>query len=196
ILYYNGKPRLIDVGVDTYTAKTFSDERYSIWTMQSGYHNLPTINGSDQKDGVEFKAKNSIYESDEEKVFYSLDISDAYPKEAKVSKWKRNYTLLRGKSFEISDSYSLLERVGETYLNFMVASEPKILKSGQLRIGQRKDALLMQYNSEVLNPEIEKIVIAEDSKLYPIWGGELYRIKFNVLKNLLEQDVKISVIPD
>src|SRR5690606_32488668 len=33
ILYYKNRPLLIDVGVEFYTAKTFSDERYQIWTM-------------------------------------------------------------------------------------------------------------------------------------------------------------------
>ncbi len=42
-LYKDGKPFLIDLGVETYSAKTFSNRRYEIWTMQSGYHNLPTF---------------------------------------------------------------------------------------------------------------------------------------------------------
>ena len=42
-LYINNTPMLIDAGVGTYTRQTFSSERYSIWTMQSNYHNLPMI---------------------------------------------------------------------------------------------------------------------------------------------------------
>ena len=37
IVYADGEPVLIDVGVETYTAKTFSGRRYEIWTMQSAY---------------------------------------------------------------------------------------------------------------------------------------------------------------
>lgn len=48
-LYLNGRPILIDAGVGTYTRQTFSGERYSIWTMQSDYHNVPMINGVAQK---------------------------------------------------------------------------------------------------------------------------------------------------
>ncbi len=43
IVFAGGQPVIIDVGVETYTAKTFSGSRYDIWTMQSAYHNLPTI---------------------------------------------------------------------------------------------------------------------------------------------------------
>src|SRR5690606_13653819 len=36
-LYVDAIPFFIDVGVGTYTRQTFSSERYTIWTMQSGY---------------------------------------------------------------------------------------------------------------------------------------------------------------
>ena len=42
-IYKDGKPFVIDLGVGTYTQKTFSDKRYEIWTMQSQFHNLPTF---------------------------------------------------------------------------------------------------------------------------------------------------------
>jgi hypothetical protein len=61
LMYYDGKPCLIDLGREEYVAKTFSPLRYEIWTMQSGYHNLPAINGTDQKDGAEYKAVNSRF---------------------------------------------------------------------------------------------------------------------------------------
>ena len=37
VTYIDGKPVIIDVGVETYSRKTFSPQRYEIWTMQSGY---------------------------------------------------------------------------------------------------------------------------------------------------------------
>jgi hypothetical protein len=196
ILYYNGKPALIDVGVDTYTATTFGKDRYSIWTMQSGYHNLPTINGMDQKDGLEYKAQNASYSAEKDKVSYSLDISGAYPKEARVKQWQRSYTLLRGKKFEISDSYSLLENVGDTQLNLMAALEPKIIKPGHIRLGQRKGGLLLKYDPEILIPTVENIAIEADSKLYSTWGEQLYRIRFQVLGNSTVQEVNITVQPE
>ncbi len=57
IVYADGEPAIIDVGVETYTAKTFSAQRYEIWTMQSAYHNLPTVNGVMQGAGRQFEAR-------------------------------------------------------------------------------------------------------------------------------------------
>ncbi len=40
-VYKKRSPLLIDVGVESYTKKTFSSRRYEIWTMQSRYHICP-----------------------------------------------------------------------------------------------------------------------------------------------------------
>lgn len=53
-IYKDGKPLFIDVGVESYTKKTFSPERYSIWTMQSQYHNLPSFGGCGPKESAAF----------------------------------------------------------------------------------------------------------------------------------------------
>ena len=55
-VWFDQTPILIDAGVGTYTRQTFSKERYSIWTMQSNYHNLPMINGVPEKYGKKYKA--------------------------------------------------------------------------------------------------------------------------------------------
>ncbi|MEZ5404118.1 MAG: heparinase II/III family protein [Bryobacteraceae bacterium] len=38
VVFLDGKPVFVDAGVETYSARTFSAERYSIWTMQSAWH--------------------------------------------------------------------------------------------------------------------------------------------------------------
>lgn len=58
IVYKDGQPLLIDAGVGDYTKKTFSPQRYEIWTMRSSYHNLPDIDGVEQHDGAKYKAEN------------------------------------------------------------------------------------------------------------------------------------------
>ena len=58
-LYKNGRPFLIDIGVESYTQKTFSPQRYEIWTMQSAWHNLPTFgpDGIQQLPGAAYAAR-------------------------------------------------------------------------------------------------------------------------------------------
>lgn len=59
IVYIDGNPVIIDTGVGPYTGKTFGAQRYEIWTMQSAYHSLPTIDGVMQRNGSEFAARNA-----------------------------------------------------------------------------------------------------------------------------------------
>ena len=80
IIYQDGQPVAIDVGVEAYTAKTFSAGRYTIWTMQSAYHNLPTIGGVMQHNGTSFQATDRKFSSDNDRATYSFNIADAYPK--------------------------------------------------------------------------------------------------------------------
>lgn len=84
ILYKDGQPFLIDLGVETYTAKTFSADRYSIWTMQSQYHNLPTFVLPDgtwvqQKDGEAYAACSVQCSLAGDAASIGMDLAGAYP---------------------------------------------------------------------------------------------------------------------
>lgn len=59
-LYLHTTPVFIDAGVGTYTRQTFSSERYTIWTMQSNYHNLPMINGVPNHSEQNIKQRTSL----------------------------------------------------------------------------------------------------------------------------------------
>src|ERR1019366_4982583 len=82
VVYLNGNPVLIDVGVENYTAKTFSSKRYEIWTMQSAYHNLPTINGVMKPGRRQCEARDvASYKGDGE-VEFTEDLASSYLREA------------------------------------------------------------------------------------------------------------------
>ena len=121
LLYADNKPLLIDAGVGTYTKKTFSPERYTIWTMQTNYHNLPLINGYAQQFGREFKATNP--QCNAKKSTFSLDIASAYPAEAGIDSYNRQYTL-KGKTLIINDAYRLNEVKADNQLVFHTAVSP------------------------------------------------------------------------
>lgn len=176
ILYYDSEPVMIDVGVETYTRQTFSDERYKIWTMQSGYHNLPTINGVEQKFGSKYKARGQRYEASSKRVLYQVDIAKAYPEEACVNKWERSYVLNRKKNFVISDSWNLSEVKGNTTLNFMTSCQVNI-EDGNITLLRGKDAFQFNYDKKLFKAEIDNIEL-KDAKLIKEWGQDsLTRIR-------------------
>lgn len=175
ILVYNGTPVLIDVGVGTYTRETFSNKRYSIWTMQSNYHNVPLINNVAQREGRHFAAKHSTFTDTKNGVRFSTDISGAYPKEAAVKSWQRAYQLERGKKFIIQDTYQLTAKTGETRLHFMTTLRVQSLKDGELFLKGDGFDLLMRYDPKTMSASVEKKEV-DDPKLEKAIGKMVYRI--------------------
>jgi hypothetical protein len=180
VLYFNGLPCLVDIGRETYTAKTFSSRRYEIWTMQSQYHNLPKINGVDQKEGREFVATNSNFVADAKKATFSTDIFKAYPDEAQVNKWVRSYSLERGKRFVIGDNYNLKEVVTPSTLNFVTNCKVTDSGAGIIKLEGDGFTLNMAYNAKNVTPKIEVTEIT-DSGLKRYWNT-ITRVVFTINK--------------
>ncbi|MFB7883074.1 heparinase II/III family protein [Microbacterium sp. NPDC056057] len=86
----DGVPVIVDAGRPTYTLQTFGPGRYDIWTMQSGWHNVPVIGGVEQSPGAEFAASDVEVSVDDASM--SLDISGAY---AGAAPWRRTVRLVR-----------------------------------------------------------------------------------------------------
>lgn len=178
ILYFDGKPCFIDIGRETYTAKTFSNKRYEIWNMQSQFHNLPKINGYDQKFGHQYKANNTNFSTTKRKATFTTDISGAYPAEAKVNFWNRSYTLNRGKSFLIEDHFELSETMnGKTSLNFISYCAVKKIEDGVLELTGEDFKLHLQYDAKTLFPAIEFKEVT-DPRLFKFWPRGITRIVF------------------
>ncbi len=99
-VYKDGRPFLIDVGVETYTRKTFSPDRYDIWTMQSAFHNLPTFDGVEQSAGEAFAARDVAVELGDAVAAIAMDIAGAYPPEARLAHYRRAVRLIKGAGIE------------------------------------------------------------------------------------------------
>ncbi|HKK62568.1 MAG TPA: heparinase II/III family protein, partial [Bacteroidales bacterium] len=191
VLYYNHHPLFIDVGVGTYTRKTFSSERYSIWTMQSNYHNLPFVNGFAQENGREYKSSQVVF--DEQKSLFSIDIAKAYPAEAGIKKWTRSYQVVSEKKFKITDDFILQNASVPNQLNFMTACEPMISEDGEITIPLGKKNALLIYNPDEFEANVE-VINVDDQLLSRVWGGLLYRLSLTARK--LEANGEYSFLVD
>ena len=173
IVYGDGKPVLIDVGVETYSAKTFSAQRYEIWTMQSAYHNLPTINGIMQGAGREFQAKDVSFGETANRVTFSADIASAYPTEAAVRRWQRRVTLDRKASVvQLEDRYELKEWKEPVRLSLMTSLRVDTSRPGEVRVG---DHYVIAYDARTLSAAAEEIPLS-DEHLRSVWGDRVARL--------------------
>ncbi len=179
IFYADGRPVLIDVGVEAYTRKTFSPQRYEIWTMQSAYHNLPTINGVMQMNGRNFQARDVSYEADESTATFSLDIAGAYPLEAEVKSWVRTLRMVRGRRVELQEKYSLGRLLKPISLSLMTPMRIDTSEPGKILLRDPKPGtgagIVIAYDSAQLKPTFEDIPLT-DSRLKPVWGERIARI--------------------
>ena len=168
-------PLFIDPAVGEYTAQTFSDDRYSIWTMQSQYHNLPQINGIDQKDGKEYAAKMVSHKDGQ----LTLDIARAYPAEAAVKSWKRTVTAMKS-GISITEDYELEEYRQPTRLMLMTL-DPDALQR-------------IHFDANQLSATVEEISDKLDPLLQHMWGSKMYRIILTVnsakTKNIIKYTIR------
>jgi hypothetical protein len=185
IVYPNGTPLLIDPGVGEYTSKTFSGQRYDIWTMQSDYHNLPRINGYSQHDGKQYKAHVISHKPGQ----LTLDISSAYPAEAQIQQWLRTVKVQKGKCVEITEDFALKAYQAPTQLMLITTIEPQLTKAGIMTLGSHT----INYNAKQLTPEVEDLTPLLDPTLRQMWGTHLYRIKMTLCSHNLKQSIRYVI---
>ncbi len=186
ILYSGNRPVLVDAGVGTYTKKTFSSERYTIWSMQSDWHSLPAVNGVSQAFGQEYRS--SDVSCNPEKREFSLDIGGAYPEDASCRSWKRSYRLDDGR-LVIRDSFHLGERKAADVENFMVLGEvylpgdryvsggkEKTVPTGRVMVIGDGTAAEISYPRS-MEPSVS-VKELDDPRLSNVWGPVLRRISF------------------
>jgi len=176
ILYVKGQPFLVDLGVETYTKKTFSADRYDIWTMQSSWHNLPTFYDGDaavqQKAGPEYRAASVSHRISDEESWLAMDLAPLY-EDARIRSYRRKVTLIKEDSVRIEDTYD-----GDLpcRLSLILLQEPVVEKGTEscfhVDLGLQC-SLDIEGASDIL---LEKRLI-EDPKLRNDWGAECFRLQ-------------------
>lgn len=178
IVALDGQPILIDIGVETYTRKTFSAERYDIWTMRSSYHNLPVVDGLEQRAGLQFAARDVTCRVGDDTAELTMDIAAAYPAAASVITWRRTVRLERGARPQVtlSDAYTLRGPASSLALHLMARGPVDIATPGLLRCSGATRSLLIHYAPEQFAATGERIAI-DDDRLAPVWGEAVYRVR-------------------
>ncbi|MBQ4264025.1 MAG: heparinase II/III family protein [Clostridia bacterium] len=132
MLYVDGEPEIIDLGNMTYTAKTFSDARYTLFNTRSAYHNLPMIGGCEQRAGEAFGAARVMRLEDG----LALDIAGAYGEDAGVVCCERRLQLTA--ALTLCDRICLKSAQPVTWV-FMLRHAPALAQgcaaAGHIRIG-------------------------------------------------------------
>lgn len=179
-IYKDGKPLFIDAGVETYTKKTFSPDRYQIWTMQSQYHNLPTFFDGDtavmQKDGADYRAEHVIHELGDHICKISMDIAKAYP-DGRITSYRREAVLEKGTGITIEDHYE--GTLPPPVLSLMTYEKP-VYADGILSVGDLGNVTVEGAASVTI-----ETVPVTDERLKTAWKHDLYRCLVTMEKDII-----------
>lgn len=174
VCYYDGNPILVDVGVETYRKESFGSGRYNIWTMQSQYHNLPTIDGIMQKEGGEYCSGNVKHISEVTCSSFACDLQGAYPGLREGYRYRRCLELNREEGQVIlTEAVDALE-LSDVEFHYMTPCKT-IIESDGIRFLLNKGDVIMKFETAAFDIQTETINLT-DKKLVDSWGNYIYRL--------------------
>lgn len=159
-----------------YTRQTFSNERYSIWSMQSGWHSLPQINGVDQRYGRKYKAA----DAKASRGCFEVNIAGAYPEEAAVKSWVRRYDV-KDLTLKITDRFELIEAKEPNVINFMTWGAIDASKPGVVSIDIKGHKAQLFYDASKFDASVTAKELP-DPRLSNVWGSKVERISLTAKK--------------
>ena len=165
MLYAGDEPLIVDAGNMTYTQKTFSDARYTLWNVRAAWHNVPLIGGREQQPGRAHAARAVRPTPDG----LELDIAPAYGPEAGVKTCLRNLALEAGPELRLRERIEL-DAPREVTWVFLLRERPVPAGSGCVRAGR----LRLRFDSD-LQARVEERPV-DDPRMARCFRGSLYRL--------------------
>jgi hypothetical protein len=183
VVYLDNQPGIIDIGRETYTAKTFSSNRYELWFTRGSAHNAPMVNGIEQVEGRERRATQVEFREKDSAEYLAMNLEQAYPAKAGLASLRREIEFHRGPVTwaRVQDDFKLAEAVSLLQVPLFTALPVEKVRPGRLAIDCRPRRLMLDYAPVTLEVSIEAVPL-EDANLRGNWGARLYRILFE-LKN-------------
>ncbi|GAB3813602.1 heparinase II/III family protein [Tessaracoccus terricola] len=186
VVALDGVPVVVDVGRPTYTAATFSEQRYSIWTMQSLWHNVPVLRGRPQSPGSEFAARDVSVTLADDAAGLELDLAGAYP-ECGIERWQRRLLLdRRSGRVTCSDAWRASGESAERSANtLVVAGEVVAASPTEVLVRPVAGTRCLRIRSEA-PMELERREL-DDEMLTRVWGSCVNRITIDLENAIIGQ---------
>lgn len=197
IVYKNGERFIVDSGPLTYSALTFSDKRYTLWTNRSEYHNVPTIDGYNQLNSPKGKPKNEGYRS--ENVVYlkeenvsslSMSIKNAYENRDEIKAFDRCIKIDKSTGvITVTDSFDMGKETEVTW-NFLTHQKPQ-WDGEKITLVAENGNMLEIAPTGTEFAFTGETVDYDDETMSTRWGDKLYRILLGARLN--KGEVKFEI---
>jgi hypothetical protein len=173
IVFHDGNPLFVDIGPEAYTAPRYK------FSVQSAYHNLPTIGGVMQTNkGPQYRAGDLRYSTDDFRASISMNLATAYPEDAGITRWTRTLTLDRTAGrIHLNEDFQLQKKV-PVQLSFMTPCVPRHEVDGRVilsSVDKTARDVTLSYDATLIAATIEKIDLTDDW-LVERWGKTIFRV--------------------
>jgi hypothetical protein len=172
IVYVDGQPVIVDIGSGTYTARTFSKDRYRLWFNTSAFHNLPTVNGEQEQEGLAYRANQVSYQMDRRGARLTMNLAKAYPAPAGVSAWNRSILAEKTGRITITDSCRADSVFSSLTQNIMTVGTVDITVPGLIVFAaNRGKKVELHYDARVWSAQSEamQLITPEEEGLKDSW---------------------------
>lgn len=212
VVAVDGVPLLVDAGQPTYTAKTFSPDRYEIRAMQSAWHSVPAPFGLEQGTGKDFAA-DVLHAPTPQEPTLRLALGAAYG--LRPEQWVRTSSLDReGRQVVVADRWDVQVLPENPVLPDSTVSPERAgpdvdityLAAGTVRLGEEGSATILPNGiptaaipfgaygrGAVLRWEPAAAVVLvdewplDDPLLSDVWGARLTRLRFHLPEKRLPE---------
>ena len=177
VLWLNGAPVIIDLGVESYTRKTFSPERYDLWTIRSSSHNVPLVNGIEQAAGAAFKAADVRYVTGAAGEELSMELREAYPAGAGIAELHRDVRFERGRTacVVVCDRFALTSVPVRFVVPLFTPADVQVAGPCDLRLVTAGGSVAMCVTPGNAQISVSRVEIT-DARLRGSWPAWLTRI--------------------
>jgi hypothetical protein len=197
MVYADGYPVIIDVGSGTYTSRTFGRDRYKLWFNTSPYHNLPTVNGKEQSEGLKYAATDVKYTPQMTYTQLSMDIAKAYPADAGIKSWNRTVKMSSNNKITIEDKYAMNGLLNSLTQSFMTVCDVDVAMPGKIAFTLPNNTkVYLDYDASVWSISEQKmeLVSPEDQGLKHSWDGKtIWRVLLTNKGNAMSGVVRYLV---
>ncbi len=152
ILYKNGAPLLCDLGAGLYDAAYFGPNRYEILVNRSGSHNVPLVNGSEQKFGAQFATQNVSTIFDAAQSEFSCALQNCYDEPDLISLHRHIVHRYDAQQIVLTDT-AVFREIG-TIAERFCACEPIVLSGNTAIFTRDGEQITLTFDPALVHAEI------------------------------------------
>ncbi|WP_256972519.1 heparinase II/III-family protein [Saccharibacillus sp. O23] len=166
IVHAGGETLLTDLGPGVYTQDYFGPERYKYLNTSSRGHSVPVINGQEQSDGHERRARILRSDNDGEGLHFDLELTTAYGEEAGLSSYIRHFVWQAengrsSASLAVRDVFEFASEAAESggseiVEHFVSLHRPELSPGAVVWQGER-GRVELNYDASVFEPSVEQL---------------------------------------